>query len=85
VSEETPDISDSWEILAWRTVYDSDWVRVHQIDVKLPHGQAAPDWHLLDYPREAVGIVPIGPDGRILMIDPYRFTTETIATKSLKG
>jgi 8-oxo-dGTP pyrophosphatase MutT (NUDIX family) len=50
-------------------------VRVHHIDVKLPDGQVARDWHLLDYPRQAVGIVPVGADGRILMIDHYRFTT----------
>jgi ADP-ribose pyrophosphatase len=64
-----------WEVLSRRTVYDSDWVRLHQLDIALPSGQVANGWHLIDYPRQAAGIVPIGDDGRILMIRQYRFTT----------
>ena len=65
----------SWEILSRRTVYDSDWVRVQQLDISLPDGNVGHGWHLIDYPRQAAGIVPIGDDGRILMIRQYRFTT----------
>jgi ADP-ribose pyrophosphatase len=57
-------------------VYDSDWVRLHHLDIQLPDGKVARNWHLIDYPRQAAGIVPIGDDGRILMIEQYRFTTE---------
>jgi ADP-ribose pyrophosphatase len=64
-------------IVSRRTVYDSDWVRLHHVDVELPDGQIARDWHLIDYPRQAAGIVPIGDDGRILMIEQHRFTTGT--------
>jgi ADP-ribose pyrophosphatase len=61
---------------ARRTVYDSDWVRIHHLDIALPDGErGAVGWHLIDYPRQAAGIVPIGDDGRILMIRQYRFTT----------
>jgi ADP-ribose pyrophosphatase len=66
---------DHWKIVSRRTVYDSDWVRLHHVDVKLPDGRVARDWHLIDYPCQAAGIVPIGDDGRILMIDQHRFTT----------
>src|ERR1700733_12247210 len=64
-----------WTVLGRRTVYDSDWVRIHHVDLALPDGQVARSWHLIDYPRQAAGIIPIGDDGRILMIDHYRFAT----------
>lgn len=65
----------SWKELSRRTVYDSDWVKIHHLDLELPDGQIARSWHLIDYPRQAAGIIPIGDDGRILMIDHYRFAT----------
>jgi ADP-ribose pyrophosphatase len=64
-----------WQILSRRIVYDSDWIRIHHLDIALPDGSVARSWHLIDYPRQAAGIVPIGDDGRILMIRQYRFTT----------
>ncbi|MGA2229965.1 MAG: NUDIX hydrolase [Tepidisphaeraceae bacterium] len=63
------------EITSRRTIYDSDWLRLHHVDVRLPDGTVARDWHLIDFPRQAAGIIPIGDDGRILMIDQRRFTT----------
>jgi ADP-ribose pyrophosphatase len=68
-------LSQPWQILARRTIYDSEWIRLHHLDIKLADGQVAHNWHLLDYPRQAAGIVPVGADGRILMIDQHRFTT----------
>jgi ADP-ribose pyrophosphatase len=65
-----------WDVLSRRTVYDSPWVRVHQLDLALPDGKVGRSWHLIDYPMQAAGIVPIGDDGRILMIRQYRFTTQ---------
>jgi ADP-ribose pyrophosphatase len=65
-----------WDILARRTVYDSDWVRIHHLDIALPDGGVGKSWHLIDYPLQAAGIVPIGDDGRILMFRQYRFTTQ---------
>jgi ADP-ribose pyrophosphatase len=64
-----------WDVLARRTVYDSDWIRIHHLDIALPDGSVARSWHLIDYPFAASGIVPIGDDGRILMFRQYRFTT----------
>lgn len=63
-----------WNELGRRLIYDSDWVRIHHLDFKLPDGQTVRNWHLIDYPRQAAGIVPVGPDGRILMVEQYRFT-----------
>jgi len=33
--------------------------------------------HVVDVPRPAVGVVPIGQDGRLLLIEHYRFITGT--------
>jgi ADP-ribose pyrophosphatase len=63
-----------WTELARRLIYDSDWVRIHHLDFKLPDGKTVRNWHLIDYPCQAAGIVPIGDDGRILMVEQYRFT-----------
>lgn len=66
-----------WQVLGKRTLYDSPWIRLAQWAVRLPDGSVIPDHHVLDYPRAAVAIVPVGEDGRVLMIDHYRFITGT--------
>jgi 8-oxo-dGTP pyrophosphatase MutT (NUDIX family) len=67
----------TWGILARKLVYDSDWVRMHRVDVRFPDGTIGREIHLVDYLYEAAGVVPLGDDGRILLIDHYRFQTGT--------
>ncbi len=66
-----------WQVLARRIVYASDWVDMQQVDIRLPDGQVLRDIHLVDYKHGAAAVVPIGDDGRILMVDHYRFQTDT--------
>jgi 8-oxo-dGTP pyrophosphatase MutT (NUDIX family) len=66
-----------WQVLARRTVYDSDWIGLQHVDIRLPDGKIIHDIHLVDYKHPACAVVPIGADGRILLIDHYRFQTET--------
>jgi 8-oxo-dGTP pyrophosphatase MutT (NUDIX family) len=66
-----------WQVLGRRTIYDSQWIRLAHWSVRLPDGSVIPDHHVLDYPRAAVGIIPLGDDGRLLLIDHYRFITDT--------
>lgn len=66
-----------WEIISRRTVYGSDWIRMQLLDIRLPDGTIAHDMHLVDYPSPAAGIIPISDDGRILLVEHYRFQTET--------
>lgn len=80
-----PDPKQPWPEISRRLVYDSDWVRLHHLDLQLPDGQVARNWHLIDYPRQAAGIVPLGDDGRILMIEQYRFTTGRISWETPGG
>ncbi len=66
-----------WKILTRRTVYDSDWIRMQQVDLRLPDGSIAREIHLVDYLYQAAGVIPVRDDGDILLIDHYRFQTAT--------
>ncbi|MFQ6015281.1 MAG: NUDIX hydrolase [Anaerolineae bacterium] len=66
-----------WHILSRRTLYASPWVNLHLARVQLPDGSIIEDHHIVDYPQQAVGVVAIGADGRALLIDHYRFITDT--------
>jgi len=52
-------------------------VRLHRDDVRLPDGSVIDGHHVVDFPRPAVCVVPIGDDERILLIEHYRFITDT--------
>jgi ADP-ribose pyrophosphatase len=65
-----------WQVLRRETIYDSPWVRLHRDDVRLPDGSVISGHHVVDFPRPAVCVVPIGDDGRILLIEHYRFITD---------
>ena len=66
-----------WQVLDKRVLYSSEWINLAQWSVRLPDGSVIPDHHVLDYPRAAVAIIPILDDGRIVLIDHYRFITDT--------
>lgn len=66
-----------WQVLARRTVYASGWIDMQQVDIRLPDGQVIRDIHLVDYKYPASGVIPIRDDGKILLIDHYRFQTDT--------
>jgi ADP-ribose pyrophosphatase len=52
-------------------------VRLHRDDVRLPDGSVIDGHHVVDFPLPAVCVVPIGVDGRMLLIEHYRFITDT--------
>jgi 8-oxo-dGTP pyrophosphatase MutT (NUDIX family) len=74
-----------WQVLGKRTLYASEWVGLALWSVRLPDGRVIPDHHVVDYPRAAVGVVPVGSDGRVLLIDHYRFITATRAWEIPSG
>lgn len=59
-----------------KVVYTSQWINLYQDTVRLPDGTTIDDYHVLDFPSHAAGIVPVGADGRILLIDHYRFVSD---------
>jgi len=66
-----------WHILARRTIYDSDWIGMQHLDIRVPDGSVMRNIHFVDYKHPAAAAVPIGVDGKILMIDHYRYQTDT--------
>lgn len=66
-----------WRVLRRRTIYESPWICLHQDTVQLPDGTIIEDHHVVDYPRPAAGVIAVGGDGRVLLIDHYRFITGT--------
>jgi 8-oxo-dGTP pyrophosphatase MutT (NUDIX family) len=66
-----------WQVLRRETIYQSPWVSLHRDDVRLPDGSVIEGHHVVDYPLPAVGVVPVGADGRLLLIEHYRFITDT--------
>ena len=69
--------SPPWRVLGKRRIYASEWINVDFWSVRLPDGTVVEDYTVLDYPQPAVAVLPIGADGRVLMIDHYRFITDT--------
>ena len=65
-----------WQVLRRHTVHQSDWVSLHQDDVQLHDGSVIVGHHVVDYPRPAVGVVPIRADGAILLVEHYRFIVD---------
>ncbi len=70
-------INTSWRVLKRKAVYQSSWVNLYQDTVQLPGGKIIEDYHVIDYPYPAVAVVAVGKDGRVLLIDHYRFITQT--------
>ena len=66
-----------WQVLARRTAYASGWIDIQHLDLRLPDGKIMRDIHLVDYKHPAAAVIPIGDDGRILLIDHYRVFTDT--------
>jgi 8-oxo-dGTP pyrophosphatase MutT (NUDIX family) len=67
-----------WHVLSRRVVYDGKgWIDMQNVDIQLPDGKILQDVHLVDYKLAAAGVVPIRSDGQVLLIDHYRFQTET--------
>lgn len=65
-----------WRVLGRRTLHQSDWVSLHQDEVQLPDGSIISQHHVVDYPRPAVGVVPVRADGAILLVEHYRFIVD---------
>lgn len=71
------DPNPPWKVVARRTAYDSDWIGVQLVDIHLPDGTLLRDIHLVDYKHAAAAVIPIRQDGQVLLIEHYRFQTDT--------
>lgn len=62
----------AWEVLESRhVVRRPPWLTVRQDRVRLPGGAVIEDYYVLEYP-DWVNVIPVTPDGRIVLIRQYR-------------
>lgn len=74
---QTADESRSWQVLNKRVLHTSQFgIDVALWTVRLPDGTVVKDHPVLDHHRPAVAVIPVGADGRILMVDRYRVITD---------
>ncbi len=66
-----------WRVIGRRTVYASGWMDMQLVDVQLPDGSVINGIHMVDYKFAAAGVVALTTDGRVLLVDHYRFQTDT--------
>ena len=61
--------------LSRSTIYESEWISLHADKVEYPDGRIIEKLHVLDYPKEAVGVIVVDDRGKILLEYAYRYHT----------
>jgi ADP-ribose pyrophosphatase len=64
--------------LARTIVYENPWVNLYIDRVQFPGGRIIEQHHLLDFEKEAVGVVVENARAEILLVHAYRYPTDTI-------
>jgi len=65
-------------ILARKAVYKSPWIDLYLDKVKFPGGRIVPEHHCLDFRKEGVAAVVENKRGEILLIQSYRYMTDSV-------
>jgi 8-oxo-dGTP pyrophosphatase MutT (NUDIX family) len=71
VSDATGDEASRWQTFGERTIYDSAWVWLGQVDVRLPDGERI--WHHVVRLKRAAVMALVDDKGRVLMLWRHRF------------
>ena len=77
-AESNKDQVDRPKRLSRTTIYESRWVNLHLDRVQYPAGLIVDEYPLLDFEMEAVTTVVENSSDEILMIQAYRYTTDSI-------
>ena len=59
-------------------IYENPWVNLYVDRVQFPDGRIIDKHHLLDFEKEAVGVLAENAEGQVLLVHVYRYTTDTI-------
>ena len=59
-------------------IYENPWVNLYVDRVHFPDGRIIDEHHLLDFEKEAVAVLAENPEGQVLLVHVYRYTTDTI-------
>ncbi len=66
------------QLLPCRVIYESPWVNLSVDKVRFPDGGVVEQHPLLDFDKETVGVLVENEREEILLIQAYRYTTDTI-------
>ncbi len=61
-----------WRALEEREVYENPWIRLREFQAEAPTG-ARTVYGLIGFKNMAMGVLPIFPDGRIVLVGQHRF------------
>jgi 8-oxo-dGTP pyrophosphatase MutT (NUDIX family) len=64
-----------WKVHGERSIYSSEWMALHMVDVELPDG-ARFEHHVIRGGRPAAGALVHSPDKGILLLYRHRFTVD---------
>ena len=66
------------QLLPRRVIYESPWLNLSVDKVRFPDGGVVEQHPLLDFDKEAIGVLVENEREEILLIQAYRYTTDTI-------
>lgn len=66
------------ERLARTVIYESAWVNLYVDKVRFPAGRIIDRHHILDFPRDGVAVLVENNEGRLLFVQAYRYTTDSL-------
>jgi ADP-ribose pyrophosphatase len=66
------------ERLARSAIYENPWLNLYVDKVRFPHGRIIEKHHVLEFEREAVGVLVEDAQDRILLVHAYRYVTDSI-------
>jgi len=59
-------------------IYENPWVNLYVDRVQLPAGRIVENHHFLDFERGAVAALVVDAEGKLLLIQSYRYVTDSI-------
>jgi ADP-ribose pyrophosphatase len=66
------------ERLARTAIYENAWLNLYVDKVRFPQGRVIEKHHVLEFEREAVGVLVEDAGGRILLVHAYRYVTDSV-------
>jgi len=73
------------ERLDRKVIYKSKWVNLYRDKVRFPDGRLIPEHHLVDIENPGVAVVVANDKDEILLVQAYRYTTNSIEWETPGG
>jgi 8-oxo-dGTP pyrophosphatase MutT (NUDIX family) len=67
------EMSNPWQTLSSREVYDNPWIRVREDQVLNPRGNPG-IYGVVEYKNRAVGVIPLDEENHTWLVGQYRYT-----------